>query len=393
MILPHNYNRYILRIIYFLLLWVSILTGIAQENESNLQVSGYTSAIQNAKFKNINERWITDNLIHNRINLFYKFNPKFSSAIEFRNRLAFGEEISLNPDPGIMYEYDPGFFDLSTNLVKGNSYVLNTMTDRAWLSYESGKWKTTLGRQRINWGQTFVWNPNDIFNAYSFFDFDYIERPGSDALRVQYYNSEVSSTETAIKLDRNKKITAAALYRFNKSEYDFQFLGGIVSEEDYVLGLGWSGAIKSMSFRGEASWFQPTTNTFNSSGIIMVSTSVDYTFSNSLTLMAEYLFSNNEIPKNVSFIDFYAAPQTIKSISFVRHSFVTQISYPLTPLINTSFAAMFLPGVNGLYMGPTLTYNLAENIDASIVYQGFTAEILNTNQRFHFLFLRLKWNY
>ena len=36
----------------------------------------------------------------------------------------------------------------------------------------------TAGRQRINWGQTFVWNVNDVFNAYSYFDFDYKERPG-----------------------------------------------------------------------------------------------------------------------------------------------------------------------------------------------------------------------
>ena len=32
-----------------------------------------------------------------------------------------------------------------------------------------------------------VWNPNDLFNAFSFVDFDYEERPGSDALRIQKY--------------------------------------------------------------------------------------------------------------------------------------------------------------------------------------------------------------
>lgn len=32
-----------------------------------------------------------------------------------------------------------------------------------------------------------AWNPNDWFNTYNYFDFDYEERPGTDAIRVRVY--------------------------------------------------------------------------------------------------------------------------------------------------------------------------------------------------------------
>lgn len=393
MCLSPNNRVVILRIAMFFCLILVIRSAHGQEKEENLMFSGYVSTLQNAQFQELNGIWITDNLIHNRLNFKYFFNENLSSAVEFRNRVIFGESVTLNPFAAEMYSSDNGFADLTRNIATGKSYLVNSNIDRAWLSYETGKFKATIGRQRINWGQTFAWNPNDIFNAYSFFDFDYIERPGSDAIRLQYYNSEVSSTELALKLNSKNKLTAAALHRFNKFEYDFQFIGGILEESDYMAGFAWSGAIKNMSFRGEASYFQPVKKTFDTSGIAMLSVSVDYVFSNSFTLMAEYLFSNNKVPDNVSFLEFYNAPLTVKNISFVKHSIVVQASYPLTPLINTNLAVMYLPGVDGYYIGPGITYNLAENIDASIFYQGFSADIAKTTQRFHFLFLRLKWNF
>ena len=147
---------------------------------------------------------------------------------------------------------DHGLVDLSWNILNKQSFFLNTTIDRLWVDFNYGKFQARVGRQRINWGQTLVWNPNDIFNAYSFFDFDYVERPGSDAIRLQYYPDSSSAFELAVKADYENNITAAALYRFNKWGYDIQFLAGYFNSEDIVAGAGWSGALGSVSFRGEA---------------------------------------------------------------------------------------------------------------------------------------------
>ncbi|HEY4786787.1 MAG TPA: hypothetical protein VIH57_12090, partial [Bacteroidales bacterium] len=174
------------------------LTAQDTVQQKKFTVYGYISSLQNAMFDSIQGNWVTENIIHNRLN--FKWYPvsSLSGALEMRNRLVFGESIKLDPNSASSYDKDYGLMKLTTNIFHGGSYLLNTSVDRLWLAFEKNKWKITLGRQRINWSQTWVWNPNDIFNTYSFFDFDYAERPGSDAFRVQYYNSEVSVTELAL---------------------------------------------------------------------------------------------------------------------------------------------------------------------------------------------------
>jgi hypothetical protein len=78
-------------------------------------------------------------------------------------------------------ESDKGWMDLSWYLATGKRVALNSTFDRLLVTFEKESWNVLLGQQRINWGQTLVWNPNDIFNTYSFFDFDYVERPVCDA--------------------------------------------------------------------------------------------------------------------------------------------------------------------------------------------------------------------
>ena len=76
---------------------------------------------------------------------------------------------------------DNGYLDLTEKISSGNSYLLYTNIDRLNLSYTFNKLEIQIGRQRVNWGISSVWTPNDIFNSSSFINFDYAEKPGSDA--------------------------------------------------------------------------------------------------------------------------------------------------------------------------------------------------------------------
>ncbi len=149
---------------------------------------------------------------------------------------------------------DEGFMDLTWKWAEGQSYSLYSNIDRLNFDITHKNLQVTLGRQRINWGINMVWTPNDIFNTYNYFNFDYVERPGCDAVRVQYYTGMTSSAELAFKLDKNDNITMAGLYKFNHWNYDWQVLGGVM-KDDIVLGLGWSGQIESAGFNGENELF------------------------------------------------------------------------------------------------------------------------------------------
>jgi hypothetical protein len=380
----------------FLTINFSFVQGQDSVQAKKFTVSGYISSLQSATFDSIQSRWYCENILHNRLNFKWFPSKYITGDLELRNRFVFGESLNLNNTISD-YEKDYGLVKLTTNVFHGSSYLLNTSVDRLWLAYEKDKWKITLGRQRINWSQTWVWNPNDIFNAYSFFDFDYAERPGSDALRVQYYNSEVSVSEFAMKMNSQKQLTAAGFYKFNKWNYDFQVLGGVLNQTDYVVGAGWSGAIKQIAFRGEMSYFRPVGHLTDSTSLFLASIAFDYTLGNSLMLMAEFFYSSH-VSGIEGFRSFYNAPLTVKNLSFVKYNMLIQATYPITPLLSGTLAGMYLPPVKGYYLGPSLSYSASGNIEVSVFLQSFGASIksaMGEEQRLRFtmMFLRGKFSF
>jgi hypothetical protein len=249
---------------------------------------------------------------------------------------------------------------------------MHSMLDRAWIEYIKGKWQIRAGRQRINWGINLVWNPNDVFNTFSYFDFDYEERPGTDGLKVQYYTSVTSSAELVYKVGRNNDETAiAGMYRFSKFNYDFQFLGGWVGK-DYVLGGGWSGDIKGGGFRGEATWFRPRnmndTDNFES---FVASVSGDYTFKSSLYVHTGFLFNSHGTTGDAGGRSFFAPNISAKMLSVGRYQLFGQASYPFTPLLSGNFSAMLNPCDGSSFVGPSFTYSLADNWEVMLNGQLF----------------------
>ncbi len=389
-----------MRYLSFFILFISIYQNTRAQSElSKWEINGYLSNMQSVMILDASGNWINDNLFHNRINIFWYPVSNIETSVQFRNRFMYGQTIQTNPDYVNSIDNVTSFLDLPFMILDGKSFFLNTNIDRAYLKYSMGKFVSTIGRQRINWAQTFVWNPNDIFNVYNFFDFDYIEKPGSDAIRLQYYSSFTSTIEVAAKLDHHNKLTAAGYYRFNTVGYDFQVLGGILSENDYFGGLGWSGDIKGAGFRGEMTYIHPKENFRDTSGIFYLAVSGDYTFSNSLNIQCEGLYS--KLPSSFrinSFLDYYSGPLTVKNLAFSKWNIFTQVSYPLTPLLNASVSFMYFDDLKGYYSGPSIDYSIKDNITMSIISQIFSGDFntgsMRDNRNTFFLgFLRYKYNF
>ncbi len=383
----------------FILLLIFSVSARGQEKFSSFEFKGYLSNMQSAMFEDPSKDWIIDGLFHNRLNFYWYGGEHFNASIQFRNRFMYGETLKLVPGYIDNIAKEDGLFDLSFNLLSGESYVLNSAIDRIWFQYTTEGFSATVGRQRINWGQTFVWNVNDVFNTYSYFDFDYEERPGSDAVRLQFYPNYTSTIETAVKIDSAHRITAAAMYRFNVFSYDIQLLAGILSEEDYLGGIGWSGNIGGAGFRGEATYFHPKRNFSDTSGMFMGSVGLDYTFPNTLMLQGEYLYSSNPYTSSFGFIDYYGGPLTVKQLAFTEHTFFASGSYQITPLFFASLSGMYFPKMKGYYIGPNLSYNILSNLDLAFFLQYFNVaqeSIVTGNksrQSITLWFLRLKWSF
>jgi len=375
----------------------SILKG--QEKESffkNMTLNGYVKYMNTAIFNEVDSVWLVDNMIHNRLNFRWYMNDNLTLAVEARNRFIYGDLNKMIPGYADMIEQDNGLFDfLTTNLVEEKSFFLNTSIDRAYVEYNKNNFVATLGRQRINWGQAFAWNPNDIFNVYSFFDFDYEERPGSDALRLQYYTGFTSVAEVAVKMDKDHNITAAGLYRFNQWGYDLQFMGGVSDTTDYVLGAGWSGNIKKAGFNGEISYFHPQENFSDTSGVVLVSAGLNYMFDNSLYMQLEGIYNGYFEQLNIqSFNDLYFMPMSVKTMSYSKFSWFGQMSYPIHPLVNATLAAMYFPSLgNGYFLMPSISYSASNNFECSFYGQRFEGKFGGQYDKMTLLFLRFRYNF
>ncbi|HEX2975180.1 MAG TPA: hypothetical protein VHO68_04520, partial [Bacteroidales bacterium] len=284
---------------------------------------------------------------------------------------------------------DPGIADLSWNILDKNSFFLNTTVDRLWMDVTINKLQARIGRQRINWGQALVWNPNDIFNAYSYFDFDYVERPGSDAVRLQYYLKASSVLELAAKGDAEGNVTAAALYRFNKWGYDIQFMGGVLQNDELTIGTGWSGAFGATSFRGEGTWFQPFKNSGDNEGTGMLTMGLDRIFGDNSTAQVQLMLCNKPFnPGN--FGSLYTKIMSVKSLAFSKFSAFGSYTYPLTPLFNLGLSVMWFPDLKGYFSGLSADYSLAENVDFSFLWQHFLGTFGNRKTMMNILFIRYK---
>jgi hypothetical protein len=107
------------------------------------------------------------NMIHNRLNFTYNPNAHLRFELGVRNRLLAGKLMAQLPQYASYFKQDDGIVQLSWNLAEKNGWFLNTSIDRLYVDYTLGKWQFKVGRQRINWGIDLVWNPNDLFNAFS----------------------------------------------------------------------------------------------------------------------------------------------------------------------------------------------------------------------------------
>ena len=376
---------------------------LAQEDSSRVEITGYVKNLQTLLFFNkaypdlqqfeLVDTFLQDNLIHNRLNVNWNIAENWNFKADLRSRIFFGDLVRANPDYAKSIDnVNNDYFDLSIILLDKNAFVIHSMLDRLYIEYYDDQWEIRAGRQRINWGIGTVWNPNDIFNAFAFTDFDYEERPGSDAIRVKRYLGFASSIEIAAKaFDHWNEATMAAMYKFNTSGYDFQILAG-VAENDLVIGGGWAGNLKNAGFKGEATYFHPLESDGKSS--FATSLGFDYAFSNSLYLNSGYLYNSNGATRG-DVTGLFNFNLSAKNLYPYRHAIFTQVSYPFTPLLNGGIALIYSPvSSHALFANPTLTVSLAQNWDMDFVGQlVFNKNTEHYTSPIQALFLRLKLSY
>ena len=167
---------------FILLLLIFPFTHISAQL-SQFDYNGYAKYLfSSSKIPRIEDR-LTDHLIHLRLNSRCYATQSLTAAMEFRFRAFYGESVQKIPSYKDYIQTKHDFANLDAFLWESEKSLGYLEVDRLWLDYYKNDLQVTLGRQRVAWGTCWVWNPTDLFNPLNVLDFDYEERPASDAIR------------------------------------------------------------------------------------------------------------------------------------------------------------------------------------------------------------------
>ncbi len=349
-----------------------ILSGTFLNAQNNFTVNGFIEYINDTWSPENSSQWTNLSGAYNRIDAHWYPSENFAIHAGIRNNFNFGPLMAkFYPYYANILSDDYGYMNLTFKIAIDTSYLLFTNVDRLNFKWTLGKFELTTGRQRINWGLNMIWNPNDIFNTYNYFDFDYVERPGSDAILMQYYTGDFSSLQIAAKLDNSKKPTIAAMYKFNIFNYDIQVLTGIM-HDDVVAGAGWSGQIGGMGFTGEFTYFKNKDNFSDTTGQIIGSICANYTFANGLLLNGSFIYNSKGTtgPAGMGAM-FFLGNLSPKTLTLSKLDMFVELSYPISPLIKADVSTIVNPNDKSYFIGPSVDFNLTDNLDFLIMGQLF----------------------
>ncbi len=353
-------------------------------------VSGYIKNLQTLTFDKSFNDLLTGNLLHNRINLKWKPIPALNVTAEFRNRLFWGEEVRKTPGFTSFLRNANEKLNLQKAWIQNNSLVLHSNVERLYVDYAVQDLNIRVGRQRINWGITSTWNPNDIFNTYNFLDVDYEERPGADGVKLQYVIGDLKTELAYTHTGKSNGDIAALKYSINKWNYDFQLITGWYKEH-VTLGTGWAGSISDAGFKGEVQYFFSTKD---SADHLNISLEGDYMFKKGWYLDVAGLYNKEGVTGKLPALhafNFQFAPETFMP---TRWNLIITGAKEITPILSANLSVLFAPGSNLTFVLPSVQYSLANNLDATLVWQSFFAEFDSGFQAInHRCFLRMKWSF
>ncbi len=365
---------------YVIIFAAIVLWGThVQAQQENLEISGYLQAMPVWIQADLPEPFKSDSFweyrLQNRLNIRYSLSPSLTLNWQMRTRFFAGDLVSeLNDIPGAGYadliDRDEGLVNMSWVVADRDNWLLHYIPDRLNLDWYSDEWRITAGRQRINWGINMITNPNDLFNIYSFYEFDYPERPGTDAIRVQHFIDWASRVELSYSPARDmKNSVVAALYAFNTRQYDIQIISGYYRNR-FGAGGGWAGNLRESGFKGEVMLFTDLEERAggNRETDIVAALSADHMFENSFFLVIEALFNSGGGQDQFLLL---GEPLSADNPSFSRWQFTGQGSYPFNPLLNGSLAVIWYPDEKALFLSPSFTYSVTQNLDLNAVTQFF----------------------
>lgn len=391
--MKHKINQVLIVLPVVLLIAIS---GFAQDsaNVNKFHLRGYQEYMSIGINRGNLDQFSSQQLLHNRIDARWDITKNIALYAGLRTRLFYGDLVKTIPDFGAFISRDANdYWDLDALPVSRKGLVVHSVFDRLYGVFSHGDWVLTVGRQRINWGVATLWNPNDLFNAYNFTDFDYPERSGSDALRLTWYKSWNTVFEIAGKFAPSfEESTLAARAKFGFKTYDIQLIAAQY-HRSIMIGSGFAGNFLNGSLRGELAYFSP----YESSRDNAFTATIEYQRSTAFNLIYTFggLYNSNGQKNTILALVFFQ-PTAANVYPYTYSAFVQGI-YTIKSLTTCGLAVVYsINSRHPLFVSPSVTYSAAQNLDIDFVSQITAEKITNRNpftSRFQSFYLRFKYTF
>ncbi|KPJ60186.1 MAG: hypothetical protein AMJ46_07635 [Latescibacteria bacterium DG_63] len=245
--------------------------------------------------------------------------------------------------------------------------------DNAFLSFYAGRFMIRVGKQQLPWGTGYAWNPTDLFNVKSLVEPTY-EKRGVDAGAIEIPFHTAGSIR-AVFAPHGTIEQTARLLRIGEhfGRYDISatigqlheerrnFLTGTTSaERRRLLGGDFAGELFGLGVWGEGAY----NDWERSDDYAQLVLGVDYTLENGTYLLGEYYWSERGRLRRED----YTVQEWLELLfggrkSLARNYLFLYTSYPLTELIDLSAYGVGNLDDRSLVLIPSLSYNIAENVD------------------------------
>ena len=142
-------------------------------------------------------------------------------------------------------------FNLKWDLINNGNYKVSHYFDRLYFRQDFSWGDIAVGRQRIDWGSSRIWNPIDLFNPVNPANFAKIEKDGADVAALTYFFGNFTNLDIVYNPQQKIESSNAGFrFRTNLEQYDLALVGGYFDKR-IVAGWDFAGSLFNAGIRGE----------------------------------------------------------------------------------------------------------------------------------------------
>lgn len=343
----------------------------ADDTQGSVEISGYyknllASSRTLASYSPQQSYWVDLNRL--RLELKGDLGARTRFDVQYDNEVFFGSYVETSQFAAQKKLSTGNYFDLRQVYVDNNSVFARHGLYRAYVDTRLKQADLRIGRQRVAWGSGLFWSPVDIINPFDPTQIEREERPGVDAILIDWDYDQLSRISLAYAAHASPvRETMAGRWRTNRAGFDLGLTAGQFRNEDMV-GFDFAGQWKSIGLRGE---YTQTSSPVDGSYQRAV-LSADYTAPNTLSMFLELYYNGQGRTGPSSYQFSRLLNGEIQNLA--RNYLGTMVAYDFTPLVKWQnyYIRNLDDGSEFLYS--RLVYSAKENIEWSAGAQLFNGK-------------------